>query len=397
MNSGDLRKAKIRRRLSLIAANSVHSLLLPVLNIFISLLVIRFASNKLWGEFVYILILVNLATHVLQWGNKDYLLREFSLNPGSVTALWQKGLLSRVPLLLLFIPAVFFLNLQLDIKLLLILWVFFAFVFQSFDVVIIFKQRFKTALFLDVIVTSILILCIIIFRSSLSRNLLILLFTLQSLLKMIALGLVFRKDLFEKFSGRIKPAFLMAALPFFMVGFSGMLASRMDLYCVAYFLSKNEVGQYQVLINLLLYLQGIAAFILTPFIKYVYRFPAKTVKRTRYLMSVVGIVINIPAIAAVYFVISYYYRFVFPPEMFFIAYTFIIPVYIYIVKVQVLFRNHRQKVVVFFCFFYAAINLVLNVFLIPLWGIKGALISSAIVQWLLLISYFVSVKRLEKA
>lgn len=393
MNSGNLRRAKIRRRLSLIAANSIHSLLLPVLNIFISLLVIRFASNQLWGEFVYVLIPVNLAAHILQWGNKDYLLREFSLNPGSMTALWQKGLLSRVPLLLLFIPVVFFLNLQLEIKLLLILWVFFAFVFQSFDVVIIFKQRFKTALFLDVILTSILIICIIILRNSLSRNILILLFTLQSLLKMIALGFVFRKDLFGKFSGRIEPVFLMAALPFFMVGFSGMLTSRMDLYCVAYFLSENEVGQYQVFINLLLYLQGIAAFIITPFIKYVYRFPAETVKRTQYIMSGIGIVINIPAIAAVYFIISYYYRFVFSPEMFLIAYLLVIPVYIYIVKVQVLFRNHQQKVVVFICFFYAAINLVLNVFLIPLWGIKGALISSAIVQWLLLISYSVSVKR----
>lgn len=397
MNSGNLSRAKIRRRFSLIAANSVNNLLLPVLNVFISLLVIRFASNKLWGEFVYVLIPVNLATHILQWGNKDYLLREFSFNPGSMTAIWQKGLLSRVPLLLLFIPVVFFLNLQLEIKLLLILWVFFAFVFQSFDVVIIFKQRFKTALFLDVIVTSILIICIIILRNSLNRNLLILLFTLQFLLKMISLGLVFRKDLFGKFSGRIEPAFIMAALPFFMVGFSGMLTSRMDLYCVAYFLSDNEVGQYQVFINLLLYLQGIAAFIITPFIKYVYRFPAKTIKKTLYLMSAIGIVINIPAIAAVYIVISYYYRFVFSPEMFFIAYLFIIPVYFSIVKVQVLFKNHQQKVVVFFCFLYAAINLVLNVFLIPLWGIKGALISSAIVQWLLLLSYFISVKRLEKA
>jgi O-antigen/teichoic acid export membrane protein len=396
MNSGNLRRAKIRRRLSLIAANSVHNLLLPVLNIFISLLVIRFASNKLWGEFVYILIVVTLTTHILQWGNKDYLLREFSFNPGSVMALWQKGLLSRLPLLLLFIPFAVFLHLQLEIKLLLILWVFFAFVFQSFDVVIIFKQRFKTALFLDVVVTSILIICIIILRNSLNRNLLILLFTLQFLLKMIALGFVFRKDLLGKFLGRIEPAFIMMALPFFMVGFSGMLTSRMDLYCVAYFLSDNEVGQYQVLINMLLYLQGIASFIITPFIKYVYRFPAKTIKKTLYLMSAIGIVINTPAIAAVYFIISYYYRFVFSPEMFFIAYLFIIPVYFYIVKVQMLFRNHQQKVVVLLCFFYAVINLVLNVFLIPSWGIKGALISGAIVQWLLLLSYFISERRLNK-
>ena len=395
-DSGNLRRAKIRRRLSLIAANSVHNLLLPILNIFISLLVIRFASNKLWGEFVYILILVNFATHILQWGNKDYLLREFSFNPAAMTTLWQKVLLSRLPLLLLFIPFVLFLNLQLEIKLLLILWVLFAFVFQSFDVVIIFKQRFKTALFLDIIAILILIGCIIIFRKTLSRNLLILLFTLQALLKILSLGYVFRKDLFGRVLGRIEPTFLMMALPFFMVGFSGMLTSRMDLYCVAYFLSENDVGQYQVLVNLLLYLQGIASFIITPFIKYVYRFPEKTIKKTLYLMSAIGILINIPAIAAVYYVISYYYRFAFSLEMFFIGYLFIIPVYFYIVKVQVLFKNHQQKAVVFLCIFYAVINLILNIFLIPLWGIKGALISSAIVQWLLLLSYFISVKRIKR-
>lgn len=397
MNPSKLSGAKIRRRLSLVTANSAHNLLLPILNIFISLLVIRFASNKLWGEFVYILILVNFASHILQWGNRDYLLRQFSFNPASMATLWQTSLLSRLPLLSLFIPVVAFLNLSLEIKLALILWIFFAFVFQSFNVVVIFKHRFKTALFLDIIVLSILIICIVIFRNVLSRDLLIFLFTLQFFAKMLSLGYVFRKDLFKRFLGRVEPKFLVVALPFFMVGFSGMLTSRMDLYSVAYFLTDHEVGQYQVFINLLLYLQGIASFIIAPFIKYIYRLPPKTIRKVASHMSVVGILINIPAIAAVYFLISYYYRFEFSADMFFIAYAFIIPVYFYIINVQMLFRNYRQKIVVFLCLSYAFINLVLNIFLIPLWGIKGALISSTIVQWLLLFSYFVSVKRLQKA
>ena len=395
MDSSNLRGAKIQKRFSLIAANSAHNLLLPILNIFISLLVIRFASNKLWGEFVYILIIVNFATHILQWGNKDYLLREFSFNPSAIAALWQKGLLSRLPLLLLFIPVAAFLNLSFEIKVLIILWVFFAFVYQSFNVLVIFKHRFKTALLLDIIVLSFLIICIIIFRDFLSRKILIFLFTSQFFVKMLALGYVFRKDLFGKFLGRIEPAFLMAALPFFMVGFSGMLISRMDLYCVAYFLSENEVGQYQVFINPLLYLQGIASFIITPFIKYIYRFPAKTIRKTLYLMATVGIAINIPGIVGVYFLISYYYQFDFSGIMFFIAYLFVIPVYFYIIKVQLLFRRRQQKIVVFLCLIYGFINLVFNIFLIPLWGIMGALISSTIVQWLLLLSYFISVKQLQ--
>lgn len=396
MNPGKLNGAKIRRRLTLVSANSAHNLLLPVLNIFISLLVIRFASKELWGKFVYVLILVNFATHILHWGNKDYLLREFSFNPTAMGTLWQTSLLSRLPLLSLFIPVVVFLNFPLEIKLSLILWVFFAFIFQSFDVLIIFRHKFKTALFLDIIVLFILIICIIIFRNVLSRDFLILLFTMQFLVKMLCMGFLFNKGLFGELVGRFNPAFLTMALPFFMVGFSGMLTSRMDLYCVAFFLSENEVGQYQVFMNLLLYLQGLASFIITPFIKYFYRFPANTIKKTVSLMAVVGIVINIPAIAAVYFVILYYYCFAFSADMFIIAYVFIIPVYFYIIKVQVLFRNYRQKIVVFLCLYYSVINLILNFFLIPIWGIKGALISSTMVQWLLLLSYSVIVKRLQK-
>lgn len=388
--------AKLRQRLSLIAAHSAHNLLLPIINTSVSLLVIRFASSSLWGEFVFVLILVNFAAHILRWGNRDYLLREFSLKPAAMTTLWQTSLLSRLPVWILFIPIAVLLNLSPDVKIVLMLWVLLALVYQSFDVVVIFKQKFKLALFLEFVSLLLLIAAIIIFRHTLSLNLLVFLFATQVLLKMLVLAYCFRKDLLREMRGRFEIAFFREALPFFMLGFSGMLISRIDLYSVAYFLSDDQVGQYQVLINLLLYLQSIASFIIAPFIKYLYRLPTAAIKKATLLLAATGIVLNVPATAALYFILSYYYHFIFSADIFVLSYFFVAAGYFYVIKVQELFRNYKQNVVVYLCFFYTIINLLLNIFLIPLWEIKGALVATTAVQWMLTLSYFASVKRLRR-
>src|SRR5690242_878226 len=91
-----VRSSKIRKRALIVAANSANSLLLPLLSPLFSLLVIRLASVSLWGDFVKVLIVAQLAAHVAGWGNKDYLLREFSRGPARVAAAWQSSLFTRL-------------------------------------------------------------------------------------------------------------------------------------------------------------------------------------------------------------------------------------------------------------------------------------------------------------
>ncbi|MBI5566993.1 MAG: hypothetical protein HY870_18995, partial [Chloroflexi bacterium] len=72
---------RFRRRLILVSANIANGLLLPLLNPLISIFVVRLASIELWGEYVALLIGLQLAAHIIGWGNKDYLLRQFSFSP----------------------------------------------------------------------------------------------------------------------------------------------------------------------------------------------------------------------------------------------------------------------------------------------------------------------------
>jgi hypothetical protein len=92
------RSPKLRKRVLIVAANSANSLLVPLLSPLFSFLVIRLASVSLWGDFVKVLVVAQLAAHVAGWGNKDYLLRQFSRSPAQIAAAWQTNLFTRLGL-----------------------------------------------------------------------------------------------------------------------------------------------------------------------------------------------------------------------------------------------------------------------------------------------------------
>ena len=94
---------RLRRRGPVIVANTANNLIVPFFGVFVSLLVVRLASVELWGAFVDVMIIVQLAAHVVGWGNKEYLLRAFSFNPADLARQWQTSLVTR---LALFVPFV---------------------------------------------------------------------------------------------------------------------------------------------------------------------------------------------------------------------------------------------------------------------------------------------------
>ena len=72
---GSARKVvTFQRRTFTIVKYAINGLALPIVNFALSFLVTRFSSVDLWGEFVEVLLIVQLGTHILYWGNKEYLL-----------------------------------------------------------------------------------------------------------------------------------------------------------------------------------------------------------------------------------------------------------------------------------------------------------------------------------
>ena len=136
-----LKKAKHRIKvISLFGVSQIVSILSVVL---LSLVIVRFKSVELWGEYAEILIWSNLFLLFLSFGNNDYLLKTFSEYPSKVNQTWLNNILVRsfllIPsgILIFFTPA--FLGIEIDVLLLVLL----KFLNQSFKSLIVFNRKFK--------------------------------------------------------------------------------------------------------------------------------------------------------------------------------------------------------------------------------------------------------------
>ena len=56
--------------------------------------------------------------------------------------------------------------------------------------------------------------------------------------------------------------------------------SRSDLYIVEFYESDTEMGKYQIIISVLIYLQMLGGIALLPIVKGLYRIPLDAIKKT---------------------------------------------------------------------------------------------------------------------
>lgn len=386
----NLRSGRARRRALLILTNSLNNLILPILNVVISILVVRLASVDLWGELVQVLIVVQLAAHIISWGNKDYLLREFSQNPAQISRSWQTSLITRGLLFASFLPVAARMGLPAEQTVFIILWCLGMVLDQSGDVLILYRKDFVFGIMLELAGMVFLALAITGWHQSLSQHLLIMLFALANVGKGVLLVWRFRRyTLGEPFrlQGKLDLHFFRLAFPFFLLGFSGMLQSRIDLYSVNYFLSRTEVGQYQVFINFMIYLQSVSAFVLMPFVKGIYRLPYEAVIKIAARLLLLALMLLGPALISIHLLLQWFYHLDLGTDFLVFGGLFVLPTFCYLPIIYALYRLDRQSVVLKINVLGIGGNLLLNLWLLPAVGMVGAVIASAVAQWLMLVAY----------
>lgn len=305
-----LMPSKFRRRLFLIIANSINGLFIPLLNPIVSYLVIRLASVEVWGEFVAVLIVVQLGTHIVGWGNKDYLLREFSFNPARIAINWQTALVTRSLLLVAGVPLVL-LAFPLHRALWVLVWSFAIVLDQAFDVLIQYRKDFAFSTLIELVGVGFLAAAILLIGAQIDLDRLIVLSGAVNLLKAGLYGLRYRRHILarlDRLSGRIDRRYFSLAWPFFLLGLTGLLQSRIDLYTVSAFSPKADVGQYQVFMTFVLYLQSIANFVLGPFVKNIYRLSYRTILSIAAKLFGLGMLIVLPGLVIVQLVLRDHYR-----------------------------------------------------------------------------------------
>lgn len=384
-------KSLINRSL-LIAGHSANQLLPAVAGILTSLLVIRFGSISLWGEFVYVTVIFSIVNSVIGWGNKEFLLRSFSREPRNIGKFWQRSTMARLPLLILIVPALFiFTGIGWRGIAFAALWGVAVFGYQSFESLVIFHKRFTVAATLEAIATVVLLGEIVWLRDRLALDVLLLIFAIPAWLKAIAIAIFFRKQAFANRIGKFDAAFFRDAQLFFLLTLVGLLEIKIDLLCINFFLPKSEVGRYQVLIMFLIYLKNAGFFLTAPFIKNIYRMNSESLRKLRQRLFRFGAPLLLAGIAAIFIALTRIYGFNFGWEIYLSGYFFALPNLLYLVETYQLIRESRERVVLIVSIAGIGCNLLLNVLLIPQFGLTGAIFSSAITQWMILILYHRSV------
>ena len=99
----------------------------------IPFLVIHYASKEIWGEFVSYLLYSLLVIQIINWGNKEYLLRKFSEAPNKIKINFSTNFVSRFPLVLIsFLIGFFFFKFEYNIYV--FLWILGRFLIHSYEV-----------------------------------------------------------------------------------------------------------------------------------------------------------------------------------------------------------------------------------------------------------------------
>ena len=247
--------------------------IVPLLgSIVVSAWVISVSSQNVWGTFVAVLLLLDVAFSVINWGAKEYLMREFSKNPAMIARLLSSSLSSRFPLLLLFlclIPFFHFTNGSIPAIIILCLS---RYIQRSFDALLQYNRSFLFSAINET--AGIIIIFLILFpvKNSLSPELIVSAFAWSAAAKAISTALYFHNNISPKYLFKFDSPMLFYSLPFLLQSFSGIIQQRADLFAVVYFLEKKDAAQYQVLISFLGFMQLAATLLLFPFIKNIFRF-----------------------------------------------------------------------------------------------------------------------------
>jgi len=390
-----LKNKNLRKRGGIVFLNALNSLSTPLFNFFLAALIISKLSLGFWGEFVSLTLIVNLSSMLLSWGNKEYLLREFSRNPSGITENWLASLLQRF-ILCVALSAFFFLFFHYSYyrTSYLIFWIIGLFLYKSLEVFILFKRAFLFSLIIE-IAGFILLIAVAFFYPVREFNIdfFVLLFGIITILKLIAGVIYFRHDIFKQTKSTLvylKQNSLLLSLLYFLPGFIGLLQGKIDLYCTAYFLSSDQVAKYQVFMNLLTIPHIMVTFITLPFIKNVYRLPLRSVKEIINMLSIAGLVVSLPAVIITYFIVENYYHIHLSLFMYIIAYVQLIPFFIYTLRINMLFKYDKQYVVTWITLITGLLGFLLSIILIPYWNIEGAISANTIIQWITLLFFMYS-------
>ncbi|RED44406.1 hypothetical protein DFQ10_10389 [Winogradskyella eximia] len=363
-------------RLLLIGINTLRGFSGPMFNFLITLFGIKFFGKEDWGTMINALLSVFLIVFIIGWGNKDYLIRKYSKQPSQIYQAFYSNFFSRS--LLLPLALILLLFFPITIAIWCIVLVLLMHSYNALESLVIFHQKFGAQFAAELIAFGLIFSSIFYFNN----------FSLETFLKLYCAAFLFKllwliiamKLWKAHFHLKVSLQEFIAPFWFFMLGLSGWVASKADLYIVNFTMPKAQISEYQIAITAFLLIQSLSYLIILPFTKHLYRLPEKSIAKIKKILAFTSFPLVTLCTAVLWFILEKIAILNLPISFYVFGGLASIPTYFFIVDIMMYYRNKKESSILKINFINALLNLVLTFLLIQKMGIMGAIISVFINQ-----------------
>lgn len=358
----------------------------------ISLLIIKKYSTALWGEYVTLLLWVNFLLLFSYFGNKNYLLKQFSEQPAKIYTTWLSNFGTRFFVFGFIAIGSLFVPLFESYGILILAWMFLLFFTQSFEVLILYQKDFKFNFLTELLRNGVVVVVLLFFTATLDLKQFLQIIIGGLLIKALCYVIYYRSTLTTTRMSLDKQT-LILSIPFLIPMVLGTLRTKIDSYYGTVYFTKEDLSQYQIFVSLIAIVQLGAAYMINPFIKIFYRISKKTRVIIEQQFLYLGIGVGAIGIAIIYGIIANVYDFAFSPLSYLLGYLFMISLFIHLLLINEFYKHNKQTLVAIIIGVIAVIQVALGYYTIESYQSIGALSVKVIGQWLVILALLVFRKR----
>jgi hypothetical protein len=339
------------KKIGMAAANGLWQVFPAISLLLMSFVVVRLFSLAVWGELVYIIIASQFINTLINWGNKDFLLRSFAERPSHFyeafsTFFAERSVVAVIALVAIFGLPFFWFSLPFTITLALV--VLGRFLQQSMDVLVVIHRRFSFALKLEFILIGVQISALIFGRYIADivhpMHLVYTVFAAGLLIKGVIYLLLFR-------SSFVYPSwtfhYLEKSFAFALQTWTGLLASRMDMVVAALVMSEATLGVYQIIMSFLWNIQAGANHFSGPFIHQFFRLSESVKRSSEQLLWKIGIAISAFGVLAMFVALTWLFQIQLSYELMIPCFIIAIQAYIYLPWLFRMMQKDDQRFIVY--------------------------------------------------
>lgn len=366
--------------------NGLRQILAAAFGLAVPFVVIACTTKETWGAFVTPLLFSFLALQLINWGNKEFLLRQFSLSPANISKDYSQNMATRLPLLaVLVLSAMAYFPMAFGFWM--TLWLLGRYLAHSAEALIVFDKEFLGSAWIETGSFVLFCMAFLALKDSQNLNGLLMLYSFYQLLRGLGYFLLVQSYFNWQYFAIDWP-YYKSALPFLLLSMLGFLASKADVYLIESLGNKTMTSEYQILNSLFVFLMSVSSFFYAPFTKNLYRAAGQTNAKSQWFLARVGLIVVPAALFVIYGLGRFYLQFDVSLLFFALAFFYVFPTYVYGIEIVNLFRRQKEKTVLAVLLAGVITNIILSYLFLQMGhGMTGVLAGSALTQILVAIMF----------